>query len=125
MARTYPHAAVVGVDLAPVPVDMSNLPSNCRFEVDDVNLGLEHFYGQYDVVHARLISSGIKSYRTMMEEAEKCLKPGGVVIFIDHDAMFCAEDQISRQPMAESNENGSWLVRSAFGELTETYHIYM
>ncbi|PVF99500.1 S-adenosyl-L-methionine-dependent methyltransferase [Serendipita vermifera] len=114
MARVYPHAYVVGVDLAPVPIDASILPSNCRFEVDDVNLGLEHFYGQYDVVHARLISSGIKNYRTMMEEAEKCLKPGGVVIFIDHDAMFCAEDQVSRQPMAETNENGSWLVRCSF-----------
>ncbi|CAG8744740.1 1298_t:CDS:2, partial [Acaulospora colombiana] len=105
MAKIYPHASVVGVDLAPVPVDTSTLPTNCRFEVDDVNLGLKHFHGQYDVVHARLISSGLKSYRNMMEEAEKCLKPGGVVVFIDYDAQFCAEDQVSRQPMAESNEN--------------------
>lgn len=111
MAKLYPHASVVGVDLAPAPVDKSTLPSNCRFEVDDVNLGLQHFHGQYDVVHARLISSGLKSYRKMMDDAEKCLKPGGVVIFIDYDAQFCAEDQVSRQPMAESNENGSWLVR--------------
>jgi hypothetical protein len=116
MAKLYPHASVVGVDLAPVPVDRSTLPSNCRFEVDDVNLGLQHFHGAYDVVHARLISSGLKSYRKMMEEAEKCLKPGGVVIFIDYDAQFCAEDQVSRQPMAESNENGSWLVRCSHGE---------
>ncbi|KAG8833203.1 hypothetical protein FRC17_011151 [Serendipita sp. 399] len=47
----------------------------------------------------------------MMEEAERCLKPGGVVIFEDYDIFFCAEDQVRRQAMAESNENGSWLVR--------------
>lgn len=111
MAREYPHVSVVGVDLAPTPLDPASVPSNCRFEVDDVNLGLGHFYDQFDVVHARLISSGIKDYRNMMEEAEKCLKPGGVVVFVDYDAMFCAQDQVSRQPMAETNENGSWLVR--------------
>lgn len=32
-----------------------------RSEVDDINLGLEHFYGDFNVVHARLISSGVSS----------------------------------------------------------------
>ena len=31
-----------------------------RSEVDDINLGLEHFYGDFNVVHARLISSGVR-----------------------------------------------------------------
>lgn len=30
-----------------------------RSEVDDINLGLEHFYGDFNVVHTRLISSGV------------------------------------------------------------------
>jgi hypothetical protein len=30
-----------------------------RSEIDDINLGLEHFYGDFNVVHARLISSGV------------------------------------------------------------------
>lgn len=30
-----------------------------RSEVDDINLGLEHFYGDFNVVHAQLISSGV------------------------------------------------------------------
>ncbi|KAG8838014.1 hypothetical protein FRC18_006847 [Serendipita sp. 400] len=111
MAREYPHANVIGVDLAPTPIDIDNTPSNCRFELDDVNMGLAHFYDSFDVVHARFISSGVKDYRKMMEEAERCLKPGGVAIFVDYDALFCAEDQLHRQPMAETNENGSWLVR--------------
>lgn len=55
------------------------MPSNCRYvgvpfwsiaefrlafrsEVDDINLGLEHFYGDFNVVHAQLISSGVSSH---------------------------------------------------------------
>ena len=33
-----------------------------RSEVDDINLGLEHFYGDFNVVHAQLISSGVGSH---------------------------------------------------------------
>lgn len=36
------------------------MPPNCRIEVDDINLGLEHFYNKFDIVHARLISSGVR-----------------------------------------------------------------
>jgi hypothetical protein len=35
------------------------LITRSRSEVDDINLGLEHFYGDFNVVHARLISSGV------------------------------------------------------------------
>lgn len=51
----------------------------------------------------------------MMEEVELCLRPGGLAIFVDFDALFCREDQISRYPMVESNEGGSWLVRCSHG----------
>lgn len=33
MAKEFPHASVVGVDLAPCPVEQESLPPNCRFEV--------------------------------------------------------------------------------------------
>jgi hypothetical protein len=61
-----------------LPFALSSMPPNCRCgtlsvlspllillimqsrsEVDDINLGLEHFYGDFNVVHARLISSGV------------------------------------------------------------------
>ena len=29
--------------------------------MDDINLGLQHFYGDFNVVHARLISSGVSN----------------------------------------------------------------
>jgi hypothetical protein len=53
MAKRYPHADVVGVDLAPVPMDQSLYPSNLRFEIDDVNHGLTHFYNNFDLIHFR------------------------------------------------------------------------
>jgi hypothetical protein len=43
MAKEFPHCEVVGVDLAPVPLEKMDLPPNCRFEIDDVNIGLAHF----------------------------------------------------------------------------------
>jgi hypothetical protein len=33
--------------------------SDLRTEVDDINLGLEHFFGDFNVIHARLIASGV------------------------------------------------------------------
>lgn len=37
------------------------MPTNFRSEVDDINLGLEHFRECFDVVHARFICSGVRS----------------------------------------------------------------
>jgi len=58
LAREFPQSNAVGADL--VPMQSLIMPDNCRSEVDDINLGLEHFYGDFNVVHARMISSGIK-----------------------------------------------------------------
>lgn len=30
--------------------------------MDDVNLGLQHFYGEFNVTHARLVSSGVSTH---------------------------------------------------------------
>ena len=54
------------------------MPENCRYgnqvinlsrlllnkyrsEVDDINLGLQHFFNDFDVVHARYISAGVRA----------------------------------------------------------------
>jgi hypothetical protein len=59
MAHKFPHVAVIGIDLAPGILDQDNVPSNCRIELDDVNRGLPHFYGQVDLVHMRSVASGV------------------------------------------------------------------
>ena len=59
MASKYPHVEVIGVDLAPAIMNESDVPGNCRFELDDVNRGLPHFYDQMDLVHMRAVSGGV------------------------------------------------------------------
>ncbi|KAF8272986.1 hypothetical protein EI94DRAFT_1717155 [Lactarius quietus] len=54
-------------------------------EVDDINLGLQHFYGDFNVVHARLISSGIKDYPSLIDHISQCLRPGGLMELLEFD----------------------------------------
>jgi hypothetical protein len=62
MAKEFPHATVLGVDLVPCPANPSDVPPNCRFEIDDVNDGLDHFTGAFDVVHVRNIAWGVRLF---------------------------------------------------------------
>lgn len=59
MLKEFPHAEITGVDLVPPPLDPEQLPDNFRVEIDDINLGLAHFYGKFDVVHMRDVYLGI------------------------------------------------------------------
>jgi hypothetical protein len=59
MANKFPHVEVIGIDLAPAIMNEDDIPENCRFELDDVNRGLPHFYDQMDLVHMRAVSSGV------------------------------------------------------------------
>jgi len=83
LARDFPHVRAVGVDL--IPIQALDMPFNCRSEIDDINLGLEHFYGDFDVVHARLISSGIQDYAALVEQVARVTRPNGLVSFSEWD----------------------------------------
>ncbi|KAI9511740.1 S-adenosyl-L-methionine-dependent methyltransferase [Russula earlei] len=83
VARDFPHCQAVAVDL--VPMQSVDMPPNCRSEVDDINIGLQHFYGEFNVVHARLISSGIRDYPTLIDHISHCLRPGGLMELFEFD----------------------------------------
>ncbi|KAG9048342.1 hypothetical protein FS837_000214 [Tulasnella sp. UAMH 9824] len=85
VAQMFPHANVVGLDLAPVN-PISQAPPNCQFECGDVNEDLSRFYNSFDVIHARAIIQGIRDYRVFLREVVKMLRPGGV--FISLEAQF-------------------------------------
>lgn len=91
MARLYPRAEVIGIDLAPRPQDPGHLPSNVRFETYDLNRGLSHLYGQFDVTHARSITGGITDPTVTFNELIMCLKPGGVALIIEGDRDYWDE----------------------------------
>ncbi|PVG04451.1 S-adenosyl-L-methionine-dependent methyltransferase [Serendipita vermifera] len=112
MAERFPHCEVIGIDLAPVPIDADTVPSNCRFEIDDINLGLAHYQDHFDLVHARVISAGFKDFKKAKQDIERCLKPGGMVVWIDGDYHFSGEDPETYVPLAsEVNPEGSWMAR--------------
>ncbi|EJD53301.1 S-adenosyl-L-methionine-dependent methyltransferase [Auricularia subglabra TFB-10046 SS5] len=90
MGHEFPDAEVVGVDLAPSTT--RNPPPNVRFEFDDFGLGLPHFYGQFDVVHARSTANGVRDYEEFIEECVRCLRPGGVLLLVEGDMTLFGED---------------------------------
>ncbi|KAG8742607.1 hypothetical protein FRC10_001205 [Ceratobasidium sp. 414] len=75
-------------------LDLGAPPPNCRFEIDDLNLGLEHFFGDtFDLVHARLLNSGVKDYAGLVDQISRCVRPGGLVIFTEVDFRTWSEDK--------------------------------
>ncbi|KAF8726163.1 hypothetical protein AX14_008020 [Amanita brunnescens Koide BX004] len=98
-ARDFPNCEAVAVDL--VPMQSPSMPPNLRSEVDDINLGLEHFYGDFDVVHAYLIGSGIKNYERLIDQISHVLRPGGLIDVMEFD--FCLYDS-NRRKIAMSME---------------------
>ncbi|KAG8953833.1 hypothetical protein FRC04_001463 [Tulasnella sp. 424] len=85
VARMFPHADVVGLDLAPVN-PISEPPPNCQFECGDVNKDLSRYNNSFDVIHARAIIQGIHDYPAFLGQVVKMLRPGGV--FISLEAQF-------------------------------------
>lgn len=120
MARQYPHALVLGIDVSPTPIDFSLIPDNLSFEIDDVNQGLEHFHGQYDVIHMRSVMTGIYDIDKTVEDIQLCLKPGGVIILICADIQIYGEDRLHAikipDPRNEGpNSTGSWFHKIIWG----------
>ncbi|KIO32943.1 hypothetical protein M407DRAFT_241198 [Tulasnella calospora MUT 4182] len=84
MAKEFPHAEVVGLDLAPVNPS-SKAPPNCRFILGDCNTCLDDpsYESGFDMIQARCIVNGVLDYRKLLRDVWKALKPGGVFFSIE------------------------------------------
>ncbi|CAG8690089.1 7659_t:CDS:2, partial [Acaulospora colombiana] len=96
MAKQFPQAEVVGVDLAPCPIPTERRPKNVHFEVHDINTGLSRFEGQFDMVHLRFVGSGLKDFAQKMKDVHSCLKPGGIVLWVDADFELYSTDRFEK-----------------------------
>ncbi|EKM61450.1 uncharacterized protein PHACADRAFT_248069 [Phanerochaete carnosa HHB-10118-sp] len=120
VARDFPHVQAVAVDLIPLQVtcvdgpcpsrmhgyqhpSCRHMPPNCRSEIDDINLGLQHYTGEFDVSHVRLISSGIRDYDGLIDQIALTLKPGGLVDLTEFDFRVYGAD---RRPAPLEDEGG-------------------
>ncbi|KAI0691028.1 S-adenosyl-L-methionine-dependent methyltransferase [Cytidiella melzeri] len=110
MAIEFSHCDVVGVDLAPPRLE-GEIPSNCRFEIDDANLGFAHFYQSFDVVHARAISMGIRDYPAFLRELALTLRPGGILLLGEGEMQLYDERQ---RPVSFSETTSSSTERIFF-----------
>ena len=124
MAERFPHTLVTGVDSAPTPLDRSLFPSNLVMEIDDINLGLSHFYGQFDLVHMRCVIAGIHDIDKTLLDIVLCLKPGGMMVVVDGWGHFLSDlETIGRMKRLDgdeadataTSEDGSWLNRMHWG----------
>ncbi|KAG8910002.1 hypothetical protein FRC00_009037, partial [Tulasnella sp. 408] len=108
VAQMFPHANVVGLDLAPVN-PISQPPPNCRFQCGDVNEDLSRFYNSFDVVHARAIIQGIRDYRVFLREVVKMLRPGGVFISLEAQFELFDADRNPFGAQVPGDPNFSWM----------------
>jgi hypothetical protein len=118
MAKEFPWARVVGLDLAPCPIGKHEIPVNCHFEVGDINLGLSQFEGQFDVVHIRLVGGGLKNLAQTRKDIISCLKPGGIALWGEAEISLSFTEEFKYVPPAsELSPEGSWVQRPIAGEL--------
>ncbi|KAF8606425.1 S-adenosyl-L-methionine-dependent methyltransferase [Ceratobasidium sp. AG-I] len=113
MAMQYPHAEVVGVDLAPNTTRAP--PPNCRFEFDDFNLGLSHYHGMFDVVHARSCCNGVTSFQELINDMAMCLRPGGYLLMVEGDMLLASHRrELQETANGDGNPSKSWFARILF-----------
>ncbi|KAG8867456.1 hypothetical protein FRB97_003270 [Tulasnella sp. 331] len=111
MARHFPHCQVTGLDLVPANLS-SSPPSNCRFECDDANLGLKHYANSFNVVHGRLIATGITNYRALVADIANMLRPGGVYLSMEVDWQAFNENFDAIAATDEDEPGFTWLQKT-------------
>ncbi|KAG8988856.1 hypothetical protein FRB94_002180 [Tulasnella sp. JGI-2019a] len=100
MTREFPHAQVLGIDLAS-PILTTIPPPNCRFESHDINHGLDQFGISFDLIHIRACDQGIASQSDLVTAVANVLRPGGLFLslvaplatFDEKDGLITAEDE--------------------------------
>jgi SAM-dependent methyltransferase len=76
MADRFPSAEVVGVDLSPIQPNW--VPSNVKFEIDDIEDEWTFPEDHFDFVFSKVMLAGsIANFRHYFEQAWRHTKPGG------------------------------------------------
>ncbi|KAG9047371.1 hypothetical protein FS837_002477 [Tulasnella sp. UAMH 9824] len=122
MARQFPHAEVVGLDLVPpILVTEDEIPVNCRFEVDDANLSLDHFEQCFDLVHMRSADTGLNDLKGWFYEIARTLRPGGILIICNGSAQKHDADLRPLPVTYPGQPRFSW-VQHTWGVIYDGYH---
>jgi len=60
-AKAYPQAFFTGVDLVPVDSSLS-YPNNANYVIQDINLGLDQYRDECNIIRAAFISRGVRTF---------------------------------------------------------------
>ncbi|EPS28177.1 hypothetical protein PDE_03123 [Penicillium oxalicum 114-2] len=84
VAEHYPGCEVIGVDIAP-HMSPDNVPDNLWLQIDDLNRPFTFPANHFDLVHSRLLASGIDRSRwpSYVRDIVRVLRPGGWVQMVE------------------------------------------
>ncbi|CAI7598057.1 unnamed protein product [Penicillium viridicatum] len=84
VAEQNPDCEVIGVDIAP-HMSPDDMPDNLWLQVDDLNRRFTFPANHFDLVHSRLLATGINRSRwpSYLRDIVRVLKPGGWVQMVE------------------------------------------
>ncbi|KAG8953824.1 hypothetical protein FRC04_001454 [Tulasnella sp. 424] len=115
MAKAFPDAAVIGMDL--VPVKSSSVPpASCRFDVGNADTDLAKMYKaeSFNFIHARSMMQGVKDFPSFIRNIQRMLRPGGVSVIMDGPLTTWDEDRQSIEYKEEGQPGFSWFRKTLY-----------
>ncbi|KAK1989717.1 S-adenosyl-L-methionine-dependent methyltransferase, partial [Colletotrichum falcatum] len=77
VGETQPQSVVIGIDMS--PIQPKYVPPNVYFEIDDLNEPWTFDENSLDYVHMRFLTGSVRDWKFTMNEAYRCLRPGGIL----------------------------------------------
>jgi ubiquinone/menaquinone biosynthesis C-methylase UbiE len=81
MAKRYPSEEIIATDISAFQI--GDVPSNVKFEIDDVEQEWTFPQNSFDFIHLRYMSGLISNWKSVYREAFKCLIPSGQIEISD------------------------------------------
>ncbi|KAN0115171.1 S-adenosyl-L-methionine-dependent methyltransferase [Hyaloscypha variabilis] len=136
IADAFPSAEVLGVDLAPIQPEW--VPTNCRFEIDDVEEQWTYRY-QFDFIHSRDFLFSIRDWPKLARQCFEYTKPNGYTEFqcllpephcdddstpadtgvIEFSEKVCDASALAGWSLREPNHFKAYLQEAGFEDVTE------
>ncbi|KAF2192702.1 S-adenosyl-L-methionine-dependent methyltransferase [Zopfia rhizophila CBS 207.26] len=90
-ADLYPSAKVIGTDLSPIQPNLSSVPPNCSFIVEDSE-GEWMWDERFDYIHSRTLASAWRDWPGYFRKCYEHLKPGGYLELHEFTFPFHCDD---------------------------------